>query len=548
MICLLHGYLLDGSGSNLWTRLVVQALCRAGHTVHLVCQEPHSEAFDFIAEAHFHRADGGVDTRVQRDVPYAGRCILHQPELAGVLPVYVWDEYEQHDRVVPMVELTDGEIEAYLARNVDVVRRVVTDHGITVMQANHLVLMSVVAQRVAAETGVPFFVMPHGSALEYAVKPDPRMHAYASGALAAARGVLVSATELGERVRSVFPALPGLAAKTAEIRVGVDTRAFQPIERSERPASVEAVAELLRPLPRGRSPEQTRTLLERLDAAGAAAPPFDPHAVAAALADAAAYDGKAPDVGAEDALRGVDWDGGQVLLFVGRIIAAKGLHCVIAALPTILRAAPRARLVVAGHGPLREPLEALLHALRTGNRPLAEWIAAGDPAGHRLDVERMDGVPEYWAALEREGRLDAYHADAARLLRPDTVTFVGYMTHRELAWIFPCCDVGIFPSMVRESGPMVFLEALASGCFPIGTYFAGTRDKIDSVAPFLDAGDADAMKLRPAPEQLAADIARVVPRALALGNRYAATLRTIAEQQYDWRPIAERLAHTLLEA
>ena len=39
MICILHGYLLEGSGSNLWTRSVVESLCRAGETVHLMAQE-----------------------------------------------------------------------------------------------------------------------------------------------------------------------------------------------------------------------------------------------------------------------------------------------------------------------------------------------------------------------------------------------------------------------------------------------------------------------------------------------------------------------------
>ncbi len=50
-IAILHGYLLERSGSNLWTQSVVRALCRAGRTIHLMCQEPHPEKFDFIAEA-----------------------------------------------------------------------------------------------------------------------------------------------------------------------------------------------------------------------------------------------------------------------------------------------------------------------------------------------------------------------------------------------------------------------------------------------------------------------------------------------------------------
>jgi hypothetical protein len=38
MIVFLHGYLLDGSSSNLWPRSVVESLCRQGETVHLALQ------------------------------------------------------------------------------------------------------------------------------------------------------------------------------------------------------------------------------------------------------------------------------------------------------------------------------------------------------------------------------------------------------------------------------------------------------------------------------------------------------------------------------
>jgi hypothetical protein len=54
----------------------------------------------------------------------------------------------------------------------------------------------------------------------------------------------------------------------------------------------------------------------------------------------------------------------------------------------------------------------------------------------------------------------------------------------------PCCDVAIFPSVVAEVGPLVFLEALASGAFPLGTYFAGMAASINSVA-----GDPQAARL-----------------------------------------------------
>ena len=61
MICILHGYLLEGSGSNLWTRSIIQSLCSQGEIVHLFCQENHPELYDFIGEVYYYQADGSIE-------------------------------------------------------------------------------------------------------------------------------------------------------------------------------------------------------------------------------------------------------------------------------------------------------------------------------------------------------------------------------------------------------------------------------------------------------------------------------------------------------
>ena len=80
-IGLLHGYLLEGSGSNLWTREMVRALCRAGETVHLFCQEPHPEDYDFVAEARIYEPDGAVKELFSRETAYPGRRRLYLGQL-----------------------------------------------------------------------------------------------------------------------------------------------------------------------------------------------------------------------------------------------------------------------------------------------------------------------------------------------------------------------------------------------------------------------------------------------------------------------------------
>jgi glycosyltransferase involved in cell wall biosynthesis len=351
--------------------------------------------------------------------------------------------------------------------------------------------------------------------------------------------VLAIGDEIAARVVTTLgDASPGLHDKLVQLDLGVDTSGFLPIERSERAANVERVKALVGALPRGRTAEQQRALRDALLSGDDAA---------ATLAADAAYVAKYPDADVEAKLDLVDWTADSVVAFVGRLIAAKGVHALIAALPLVLEQTPNVRLLIIGHGPLREPLEAMVHALAAGDRELyarvvahAESIGAGEP-------EHIEALHHFQAALGADGRTDAYWQLARRLVRAERVLFTGYLTHREMAWLLPCCDAAIFPSMVVEAGPLVFLEALASGVFPIGTYFGGMATKIDRIAPLLDDAAVAAMKVRPDAAYITADIATALPRAVALAGQHRTTLRNAAEEHYDWRPVARRLAGLLEE-
>lgn len=542
MICLLHGYLLEGSGSNLWTRAIIEALCRQGVSLHLMAQENHPELYPFITEARQYQPDGSVTVWHRKDADCAGGCILHKPVLGDTLPVYVWDRYDEFPRVVPMVELTDAELEAYVERNTEVLLRVVREHGVTALHANHSVLMSVVAQRVSERAGIPYAIMPHGSALEYAVKKDDRYLRLAESAFAGASRVFIIGDELRGRVQQALPHVPGLDAKFTELHLGVDTSQFEPASRAERPARIARLAGALAPLPRGRTAAQTAALRAHLDA--------DPAELTAALAAARGYDGKRPDADVEAELAAIDWTRDRTLLFVGRLISTKGPQSVIMALPELLAREPRLRLVVVGHGPLREPLEALLWAMECGETEVLERIVAegraleGAPEGEEQGTS-LTQCAAYLEQLRAAGEYENWVALAREHVRPDAVIFTGYLTHRELRWLFPCCDAAIFPSVVREAGPLVFLEALASGAFPLGTYFGGMAASIDTVAEVVPAEVAETMKLGAQAERTVADIVRQVPRALALGDEWQPALFRLARERYDWTSVARTLNREL---
>lgn len=536
MICILHGFLLEGSGSNLWTRAMVEALCRQGHDVHLMAQENHPDRYPFITSLHEHRRDGSTSVTTISGNPYPGGCTLHKPDIGDTLPVYVWDRYEEFRHVVPMIELDDETLADYIAWNAQVLLRVVDTHGISAIHANHSVLMPQVAERVAAAAGIPFTIMPHGSGLEFAVKRDVRFQRMAEHAFRRAATVFVHGEEMRARVLDALPGAPDIEGKFVDLHLGVDTSRFHPIPVSGRQTNIDRLLAAAAALPRGRTPEQTAHMLDGLRSG------IPVHELANVLERGRGHDEKVPDADLEQKLRGVDWDGGSTLLYVGRLISTKGVQGVIAALPFLMEARPDLRVILVGHGPLREVLEAMVWAMERGDVDLilqiAEYgrILEKAPQGNTGGTS-LTQVTLYLDALRAAGQLDRY-VNAARAVRAANVIFTGYLTHNELRLLFPCCDAAIFPSVVKEAGPLVFLEALASGTFPLGTYFGGMRESIDTIADALPDDVVDIMKLSADPAYTVADIVRNVPLALDLGRSHHAALFDVARDRYDWTSVA----------
>ena len=539
MIAILHGYLLEGSGGNLWTRSIVQSLCNNGETIHLMCQENHPELYDFICEAILYHPNGNKETILKRESVYPGKCILHKPKLGNTLPVYVYDEYEEFTDVQPMINLGDAEIEKYLQTNINVLTQIVNENQVKVIHANHAVLMSVVAQQVAKKWKIPYAIMPHGSAIEYAVRKDKRFYRYAESAFEEAERIYVIGKEIKTRVKELFTALPKIESKMVELNLGVNTSLFNPVKVKNRKDKISKLYELLEDVQRGKTNFHSQNMHKELKA------DISKQKLLKIINASASYNSKLTDDNVEEKLQLIDWDNKKIILFVGRIITSKGLHSIVTALPEILAIEPNTHLIVVGHGPLREPLEALIWALQNGYSDLAFNIVSW---GRELENDRNKSLEEtqfYFDHLKKSNELDNYFKKAQKYIDKNSILFTGYLTHRELCCLFPACDVAIFPSVVAEAGPLVFLEAMASGCFPIGTYFAGMAASIDSVSQALPPDVTDLMKLSHRADQTVLDIITKVKRALYVDENYKKKLRNLAIEKYDWKNISKKLASDL---
>jgi glycosyltransferase involved in cell wall biosynthesis len=183
-VLVFHGYLLRGTGSNVYNARLCAALAHLGHSVDLLSQEPRPQEHDFVdAVGTWEGAEPRV-TVVREPV----RVTVWRPEIGLLLPVYVADRYEGFEART-LLQCSDAEVEAYVAANVAAVRDVVARARPDVALANHLVMGPAILARALGDD-VPYAVKVHGSALEYVVKRDPeRFLPWAREGLARARTV-----------------------------------------------------------------------------------------------------------------------------------------------------------------------------------------------------------------------------------------------------------------------------------------------------------------------------------------------------------------------
>jgi len=131
-----HGYLLRGTGSNVYNARLVPALARAGHSIDLLAQDAGAHELDWVDAIGTLAADGAVSIDVLRE-PVA--VTVWQPDIGGLLPVYVTDRYPGFT-VKTFVECSAQEVEAYVAANARAIAAIAAHRRPDLALVNHLVM------------------------------------------------------------------------------------------------------------------------------------------------------------------------------------------------------------------------------------------------------------------------------------------------------------------------------------------------------------------------------------------------------------------------
>jgi len=526
-IGILHQYSLYGSGSSVYTRDITKCLAHLGHQVHLMSLEPHPERYDFFDAAYVHGDDGSQLLFRRADFP---ACISHTLSYRPVPVAY--DRIDLPD-TKHFVALSDLEIEDYVTFFLDKVKLLAQMYAFDVMHVHHTVLPPYVARLVREELGLPYVVTIHGSTIEYVVLRDARYRHHATEGLQGAGSIIVLNRDVRARVLHICP---DVEHKLTQIPVGVDSDLFQPLPLECRPA---ALNHLMRHLEAREKLGKTAQLQRQTWQAAESSGEEDLAAIAFDLQSR--YDASYPDADLTHKLAQIDWQEDNVLIYFGKLLFDKGVHCLIMALPNIMAAFPNTKLIVIGSGVDREFLEMGVAALDRGRLDCFQRVMQAGMAGRR----ERDTFYKYITSFLETTDQTAYLARACgRMIQ--NVIFTGYLTRVNLATLLPCARVALVPSIIKEAFPLVSIESLACGIVPLASYFSGLAPILDKVAASLGA-PGELIKIGHEPEAMIRDLSQNVPPLLSILNdndsakEISATCRRLVEQKYRWKTVISEI-------
>lgn len=192
-----HGYLLAGTGSNIYARSLAREWSREGHEVTVFSQDSDPQGHDL----------GGAETV--------------RPDVGGLLPVFVLDRYDGYD-VKRVQDCTRAELDAWVEANAAAMReRLPAD----LVFVNHVLL----GGPVGAVTGARYVVKAHGSELEYSMRGNPELSAWGAEALAGATAVIAGSGHIREVIGEVCGHVDGVH----EVPPGVDVELWRPQPKDE---------------------------------------------------------------------------------------------------------------------------------------------------------------------------------------------------------------------------------------------------------------------------------------------------------------------------
>ena len=469
-LAVVHGYFLSDSGSAVFVRELTRSFIKQGHDVTLVCQERHPENYDFIDSSYVFDPENREPSLVfEREARYPGRCRLVRPDIHNNLLTYV-KPAEGSLSGWTFQEAPFAWIRAYVEDNVRALTKTFDLWPPDAVQANHAIMQPYEVNQ-ALRGRAPYVMTVHGSALNFSVRNDARLMPYFLEGAREAK-TIVALSQAGAEETAELAAAEGLhlRSKTRIVTPGVDVDLWHP------------------------AADRDAVLKKYL-------PGYEP--------------------------------GDAVAAFAGRLLWTKGPQHIIAALPFVNMKGRNLKVVLAGEGPLAEPLRYLIKMLDEGRVADAKRFLKETPV--------VEESTDFGPVMPELSTIDeSLYTRAAIGKTAGRVAFLGHLAHDELAPVLGAADLLLAPSVFTEAYGLSVIEGLAAGALPVATYHSGLMAPLDIVT--LAIKDPVIRGIKPGAD-LTKVLAETIVHCLDLYPTREVSFRNklhdVAVERFSWAKTAE---------
>jgi len=464
-----HGYLLHGSGSNIFALNIVEEFLKENN-VYLFSQEKKWNEIEQIGSHWI--MDSNQDISIKTKFKEAG-FVGVTPYIGDLLPVFVYDDYDGF-KVKTFDQLTNMELERYIDLNVKAIIKFLQTTKIDIIYCNHFAISPYIMKKVEEKTGVPYVVIGHGSSLNYIISKDKRYMNLSYEGFLSSKNVVVQSEYIRGRSCEIYKKIDFFRDSRFQIiPSGVN---FDKFNRLLKRKEIKKIIEDKVRFSNGPSKEiydENYKKIKKLE---------DIEEIKKIIDKS--------EEGIE--YRDVDRDlmfklteklkDKNNILYIGKLIISKGVQILLMSLPYIFQKNPNASITIVGYGKFRPALEILLRGLIEGNKELLEIIIE---KGNYLEGKKhgeLKYLSKFWNSLKKDDNLERY-LELAKKINLDRVVFLGKLDHDILPHVIKKHSVIVVPSIFPESFGMVSIEGMSQGLIPIVFNHSGLKE----VIPFKDS-------------------------------------------------------------
>jgi glycosyltransferase involved in cell wall biosynthesis len=454
-IVILHGYILQGTGSNIYVANIAKAWKKQGHKVTILCQDRNANKLPFIDEFIL-----GTPKK-PLTAPKNGSIRVIVPNINNILPVYVLDEYNGY--IVKTIQtMSDKEINNHINMVADTLKQIYDTQHVDKVFANHALLSPAIALKALKGTTIPYDIKIHGSAIEFSLVAAPRLMKYVTESIENANNIIAGSQHIKNRIIKLCHNQIDLcslknvkSAKQIEKKIkiippGMDPELFKIADNFSinNAAFITKTKETTKTLPTGRhfkkiisSPNTETTTSKALQQS--------------LINKCKTYNQRIVD---SDLLEkwNITTPNEPIIFYFGKFLQTKGIGELLAIAPHIISKNPKVKFIFSGFGTYREHMEQLLDAFSDGD--LKKAIKIGNAGNFITEI----AVKRYFMQITEKIR--------------KRIIITGFLNHNLLSKLLPMSSICMIPSRLSEAFGMVAVEAMSCGVIPICNNHSGLKD------------------------------------------------------------------------